>query len=123
MSGRDGERVTIDSLIVDPRARQAWRYGTQLNLQAKQFDLLAYLARRPRRIVTRRMLAQAVWRDQTATWTNVITVTVSGLRKKIEMPGRPTILHTMRGRGYLLGEIPEREHAPGPCPTLREGKG
>lgn len=53
------------------------------------------------------MIARDVWGDETAMWINVITVNINGLRKQVERAGLPVLLHTIRGRGYLLGELPE----------------
>jgi DNA-binding response OmpR family regulator len=55
-------------------------------------------------IVTRKMIATHVWKEPSATWTNVIEVHVNQLRKKLESLDRPAILHTVRGKGYRLGD-------------------
>jgi DNA-binding response OmpR family regulator len=57
-------------------------------------------------VVTREMIARDVWKEGTATWTNVIDVQIAQLRRKIELPGLPTVLHTVRGQGYQLGNPP-----------------
>ena len=57
-------------------------------------------------VVTREMIARDVWKEPTATWTNVIEVHVAQLRRKIERPDLPPILHTVRGQGYQLGNSP-----------------
>ena len=77
-----------------------------LELQNRQFELLVFLMKNANQVVTREMIAQAVWKEETATWTNVIAVHVNQLRKKLEIPGQPAILHTIRGQGYLLGDAP-----------------
>ena len=103
-SGGEPAAIVVDSLVVDLANGKATRHGRLLDLQPRQFDLLAYLARRVGQVVTRTTIAKAVWKDETATWTNVITVNVCMLRRELERPGQPTILHTVRGRGYRLGE-------------------
>lgn len=113
-SGGEPAAIVVDSLVVDVANRKATRHGRHLDLQPRQFELLVYLARRVGQVVTRPMLAKAVWKDETATWTNVITVNVCMLRRELERPGQPTILHTVRGRGYRLGE------RGGPKPPLAE---
>ncbi|MGV2334112.1 MAG UNVERIFIED_CONTAM: helix-turn-helix domain-containing protein [Planctomycetaceae bacterium] len=56
--------------------------------------------------VTREEIAEHVWKQTEATWTNVIEVHINQLRKKLESPASPTILHTIRGSGYRLGDMP-----------------
>lgn len=98
--------VTYGDVQVDLVSRTASRGGQPLDLQNRQIELLVYLMRNPNQVVTREMIARSVWKEDTATWTNVISVHVNQLRNKLETNGRPTILHTIRGQGYLLGELP-----------------
>lgn len=98
--------VVLGDLRVDLVSRSASRGGQQLELQNRQFELLVYLMRNANQVVTREMIAKTVWKEDTATWTNVIAVHVNQLRNKLEIPGRPALLHTIRGQGYLLGDAP-----------------
>lgn len=98
--------LSVGSLTADLIARTAMRDHQQLNLQNRQFELLVYLMQHANQIVTREMIARDVWRETTATWTNVIEVHINHLRRELEAPGRPVVLHTVRGQGYLLGELP-----------------
>lgn len=91
---------------MDLIARTATRDSRPLVLRNRQFELLAFLARHKNEVVTRDMIASEVWRQSTATWTNVIEVHINHLRKELERPGLPTLLHTIRGQGYLLGDAP-----------------
>ncbi|EAQ78941.1 two-component response regulator [Blastopirellula marina DSM 3645] len=93
--------ITVDLLL-----RQAYRDGNELELQNRQLEILIYLMRHGNEIVTREMVARDVWKEPTATWTNVIQVHINHLRKVLEAPGLTTILHTIRGQGYLLGDPP-----------------
>jgi two-component system copper resistance phosphate regulon response regulator CusR len=99
-------RLTVGSLEVDLLARTASRDGCRLELQNRQLELLIFLMRHVNEVVSREMIAKEVWKESTATWTNVIEVHVTQLRKQLEGSGRPPILHTIRGRGYLLGDAP-----------------
>lgn len=99
--------LSVGSLVVDVTARLATREGRSLRLLPRQFALLVYLMSHANRIVGRRAIARDVWGDETAMWTNVITVTINGLRREIDGDGLPRLLHTVRGRGYLLGELAE----------------
>jgi DNA-binding response OmpR family regulator len=98
--------LTWGELAVDLVSRTAHRGTESLALQNRQLELLAYLVSHANQIVTREMIARDVWKEPTATWTNVIEVQINQLRKKLELPGRPPLLHTVRGQGYLLGDAP-----------------
>ncbi len=98
--------LTVGDLSVDLLARTAIRGGIALELQNRQFELLVYLLRHANQIVTRQMISQDVWKESTTTWTNVIEVHVNQLRKQLERSGGPSLLHTVRGKGYLLGDAP-----------------
>ena len=121
--------LAVDSLVLDIPNGKAIGHGRVLDLQPRQLELLAYLARHAGRVVTRPMIAKAVWKDETAMWTNVITVNVCMLRRELERVGHPAILHTVRGRGYRLGEggggrrpSCQPEPANGPEPPLGEAE-
>ncbi|MES2792269.1 MAG: response regulator transcription factor [Planctomycetota bacterium] len=98
--------LTVGELTVDMLSRIATRDSRQLDLQKRQFELLVFLMRHAQQIVTREMIAREVWKESTATWTNVIDVHINQLRKQLEEPGRPPVLHTIRGQGYVLGDLP-----------------
>lgn len=98
--------LTLGSLRVDLLNRIATREGTPLELQNRQMELLIFFMRHAQEIVTREMIAREVWKEPTATWTNVIEVHVTQLRKQLDRPGCPAILHTVRGQGYVLGDAP-----------------
>ena len=100
---RRGGRLRLGAVDVDVARREARRDGRVLALTPRQFDLLVYLVRNAGRVVSRDDIARDVWRDATAVWTNVIAVAVHDLRKQLEQIGAPTMLHTVRGRGYVLG--------------------
>ncbi len=93
----------VEGLEIDLLRRVALREGRPLELSNRQFELLTYLMQNAHAVVTREMIARDVWKEPTATWTNVIEVHVAQLRRKIERPGSPTLLHTVRGQGYQLG--------------------
>ena len=95
-----------DDLQIDLLTRKVSRRGEEISLTRRLFELLEYLLRHRNEVVTREMLARDVWKASTATWTNVIEVQIPQLRKKIERPDWPRLLHTVRGEGYLLGAAP-----------------
>ena len=106
-SGTARESVLrVDDLELDLLNRRVTRAGCELELTLRQIELLTYLMRTAGESVTREMIAQNVWKEPTATWTNVIEVQINHLRRKIERPEWPPILHTIRGEGYVLGVRP-----------------
>lgn len=106
-SGSATESVLrVDDLELDLLNRRVTRAGRELELTLRQFELLTYLMRTAGETVTREMIAQNVWKEPSATWTNVIEVQINHLRRKVERPEWPPILHTIRGEGYVLGVRP-----------------
>ena len=91
-----------DALRIDPTAREAHVRGVLVDLTAKEFDLLAFLAASPRQVFTRAQLLDHVW-SSSSEWQDTATVTehVRRLRQKIEVdPEHPSLLRTVRGVGY-----------------------
>ena len=104
---RRGERETglrAGDLEVDLLERRALRGGVDVPLTAREFELLAYLVRHKNRAVTRDMLGREVWKEPNYALTNVIDVYINSLRRKVERPGKPPLIHTFRGMGYSLRE-------------------
>jgi len=95
--------LTVEDMTLDLLARTVRRGAVQLDLPQRQFELLAYLMKHPGETVSRQMIAEHVWKESSATWTNVIEVQVNQLRKKLHLEGLPPVLHTVRGRGYRIG--------------------
>lgn len=93
-------------LRLDPVRGEASTAGTRIFLSPLEFKLLRFLLENKNRIVSRSMLATEVWeiRSRSTPMDNVIEAGVSRLREKLEAPDRPTLLHTVRGMGYMLGE-------------------
>src|SRR5439155_154637 len=88
--------VTGDGLAA---ARVAWRGSRQLSLTATEFDLLEYLLRHPRQVLSREQLLASVWRDEPDN-DNVVAVYIGYVRQKVEEDGEPRLVHTVRGAGY-----------------------
>jgi DNA-binding response OmpR family regulator len=93
-------------LEMDLLARRVVRGGVALDLTRREFELLEYLLRHKNATVTRAMIAREVWKDDDGTLTNTIDVYVTLLRKKVERPGQKTLIHTVRGVGYALRDVP-----------------
>jgi DNA-binding response OmpR family regulator len=98
--------LRADDLEVDLVRRRVTRGGAEVSLTQREFELLEYLLRHKGATVTRDMLGRDVWREPGHALTNVIDVFVTLLRRKVERPGRPPLIHTVRGLGYSLREPP-----------------
>jgi two-component system OmpR family response regulator len=107
-SGTPGDapvtRLSYADLEVDLLARKVTRGGRKIELQPREFRLLEFLLAHQGQVVTRTMLLEDVWDYHFDPGTNVIDVHVSRLRKKLDEGGAPSLLHTVRGAGYRLGE-------------------
>src|SRR6266516_4575233 len=99
--GTKSERLSFDALEIDASTREVRREGEPLRLTAKEFDLLYFLARHPRRVFSRQQLMDRVWGYEAALDTGTVTVHIRRLREKIEPdPSRPRFLETLWGVGY-----------------------
>jgi DNA-binding response OmpR family regulator len=90
------------SMELDLVSRRAIRGGQSIDLRKREFELLEYLMRNKNSTVTREMIARDVWKETSGILTNVIDVYINLLRKKIEVPGQPALIQTVRGVGYAL---------------------
>ena len=96
--------LRVADLEIDRNSRTVRRSGEKLELSARELSLLEYLAVRADRVVTRNEIWEHVYGFASIPGSNVIDVYIGTLRKKVERPGWPRILHTRRGQGYVLGE-------------------
>jgi two-component system response regulator ResD len=100
-SGSDDQILRCGALRIDPRGRAVSRDGTALELTAREFDLLHFLARHPGQVFTRQQLLDQVWDFEFYGDPSTVTVHVRRLREKIEPdPVRPRYLKTVWGVGY-----------------------
>lgn len=97
--------LQLADLQLDLVAREARRGAVVLDLNNREFDLLAYLLSHQGQIVTRDMLLQNVWNYGLDTQTNVVDVHISRLRGKLDKGFTPPLLHTKRGRGFVLQDV------------------
>jgi two-component system response regulator MprA len=98
------EYLRYGELEVSPSTREAWRAGEPLSLTAREFDLLEFFLRYPRRVLTRARILEQVWGYDYLGGSNVIDVYVRVLREKMEAGGKPRLIQTVRGVGYALRE-------------------
>jgi two-component system copper resistance phosphate regulon response regulator CusR len=99
---RNEERLRIEDLEIDTRRHRAVRSGTALHLTAKEFLLLAHLARSAGEVVPRTEIVEQIWGINFSTETNVVDVMVRRLRAKVDDPFKTKLIHTVRGAGYVL---------------------
>jgi two-component system, OmpR family, response regulator MprA len=96
--------LTAADLSLNPDTREVRRGDRPIDLTAREFELLEYLMRNERLVVSRQALLDDVWGYHPFAETNTIDVFVSNLRRKLEARGEPRLLHTVRGAGYVLRE-------------------
>ena len=96
------EEIVVDDLVIDTRGRRVWRDGAEIELTAKEYALLEYLARNAGRVVSRADITAHVWDENHDPFTNAIEVYVNRLRRKVDREGEPSIVETRRGAGYTL---------------------
>ena len=103
--GQSGTSIlTFGDLTMNLIDRLVLRGTREIELTAKEFALLEYFLRNPRKALTRSSIAEHVW-DFNFEWqSNVLEVFVNALRKKTEAGGEPRVIHTVRGVGYVLKE-------------------
>jgi len=103
-SNEQGEQTVLrcDDLSLNLLTQEAKRAEIVINLQPREYRLLEYLLRHQDRVVTRTMLLESVWDYHFDPQTNVIDVHISRLRNKVDKPFSHTLIHTIRGSGYVV---------------------
>jgi two-component system OmpR family response regulator len=109
---RSGARqaVTSSTLVVgdlelDEDSHEVFRSGQEITLTATEFELLRFLMRNPRRVLSKAQILDRVWNYDFGGQANVVELYISYLRKKVDA-GRTPMIHTMRGAGYVLKPAP-----------------
>jgi two-component system OmpR family response regulator len=93
--------LVVGDLTMDEDSHEVTRGGTEIQLTATEFELLRYLMRNPRRVLSKAQILDRVWHYDFGGQANVVELYISYLRKKIDV-GRAPMIHTMRGVGYVL---------------------
>ncbi|MEJ7834419.1 MAG: response regulator transcription factor [Nocardioides sp.] len=99
--GQD-EVAQVGDLVVDPVSRRVSRAGQQLELSAREFDILHLLASRAGKVISRFTILDEVWDGETDLRSNVIDVHLASIRAKIDRPFGTTTISTVRGAGYRV---------------------
>lgn len=89
-------------LSLDFTTREVWRNGQRIELQNREFELLAYLMRNRGRVVSKTMIIENVWNFNFDPHTNIVEARISKLREKVDKPFKVKLIHTLRGAGYVL---------------------
>ena len=98
---RSEPRLVVGDLTLDEDSWEVRRGGDPVSLTATEFELLRYLMRNPRRVLSKAQILDRVWSYDFGGQANVVELYISYLRKKIDA-GRAPMIHTMRGAGYVL---------------------
>jgi two-component system, OmpR family, response regulator len=98
---RAGTELAVADLTMDEDAREVRRGGDTIELTATEFELLRYLMRNPRRVLSKAQILDRVWNYDFGGQAHVVELYISYLRKKIDA-GREPLIHTVRGVGYVL---------------------
>ena len=98
------EDLFCDNLKLNYKAHKVERNGHTIELSQKEFLLLKTLLEHKNEVVSRQTILQNVWKTQQDTYTNVIDVYISYLRSKIDTKGETKLIHTVKGRGYMIAE-------------------
>jgi two-component system OmpR family response regulator len=100
-----GNRLRVGDLSIDEDAREVHRDGELIELTGTEFELLRYLMRNPRRVLSKEQILDQVWQYDFGGNAHVVELYISYLRKKVDA-GRAPMIHTVRGFGYVLRPVP-----------------
>jgi heavy metal response regulator len=96
------ERIAVADLFINTRAQSVARGGRRIELTAKEYALLEYMARERGRVLTRSEIAEHVWDENFDPLSNLIDVNINRLRRKIDDGFAVPLIHTRRGAGYMM---------------------
>lgn len=103
-AGKSTNSITVGDLVLDTNRRTVTRGGREIDLTAKEYDLLEYLMLNKGIILSREKIENHIWNFDYSGGTNVIDVYIWYLRKKIDDPFSQKLIHTVRGKGYVIKE-------------------
>lgn len=98
--------LVLDDLRIDLSTRQVYRDGSVIPLSPREYALLEYLAMRAGEVVSRTDIWEHVYEFNSTAESNVVDVYIGYLRKKLDRPDTPSLIQTIRGRGYQMGMQP-----------------
>jgi two-component system OmpR family response regulator len=100
-AARQGSELVVGDLVLDEDSHEVRRGDAIVELTATEFELLRYLMRNPKRVLSKAQILDRVWNYDFGGQSNVVELYISYLRKKIDA-GRTPMIHTVRGAGYVL---------------------
>jgi DNA-binding response OmpR family regulator len=100
-----GAEIRFADLRLDPVSHKVWRGQTEIELTAKEYTLLSYMVRNAETVLSRANIADNCWEYPFETFTNIIDVYINYLRKKVDGKFATRLIHTVRGKGYILREM------------------
>ncbi|MDQ0985522.1 response regulator transcription factor [Streptomyces sp. V2I9] len=100
-AGRGGSTLVVGDLVLDEDSHEVSRGGESIHVTATEFELLRFLMRNPRRVLSKAQILDRVWNYDFGGQANIVELYISYLRKKIDA-GRTPMIHTRRGAGYLI---------------------
>jgi DNA-binding response OmpR family regulator len=96
------EILRVAGLEINTSTREVRREEREIELTTREYELLEFMARNPRRVLSRELLLSRVWDEELGLTTNVVDVYVGYLRRKVDAPGEEKLIRTVRGAGYAL---------------------
>ena len=103
-SEEEDPRLMVGDLVLDEDSHEVSRGGDQVDLTATEFELLRYLMRNPRRVLSKTQILDRVWSYDFGGRSSIVEIYISYLRKKIDAD-RPPMIHTVRGVGYMIKPV------------------
>jgi DNA-binding response OmpR family regulator len=98
------EVIRVADLEIDTATREVRRGAREIDLTPREYELLEFMARNPRRVLSRELLLSRVWNLESGIGANVVDVYIGYLRRKVDAPGEEKLIKTVRGAGYALRE-------------------
>ena len=96
-----GSQLVVGDLVMDEDSHEVTRGGEPVNLTATEFELLRYLMRNPKRVLSKAQILDRVWNYDFGGQANIVELYISYLRKKVDAV-HPPMIHTVRGAGYVI---------------------
>lgn len=100
--GIAGPVIEVEDLVINPAEMTAMRAGRPLTLTAMEYRLLEYMAHRPRAVLSKNELLEHLYDHNWEKFSNVLEVYISSLRRKLNFDATAPLIHTLKGRGYVL---------------------
>jgi DNA-binding response OmpR family regulator len=102
----ESAQIQTDGLTINLLSRHAWRGDQRIELSSREFALLEYFMRRSGQVLSRQQILSAIWDYDFEPASNVVDVYVRHLRNKVDPPGGPSLIQTVRGAGYRFNPTP-----------------